>query len=81
MAEQNTSGDLNIIVAGIGSGVSIYPLLINHPFPMMVGMHIGINVLPMPTLFEINPQGLATLDDWQIKLFPQFAFSFSKSKQ
>ncbi len=76
---QKTSGDKNVILftGGIAVGVSLYQF--EHPFPIFTGIQIGIMGTYLPMSYEFN-DGIVTLDDWQIRFLPQFAFTFGIPK-
>ena len=76
---QKTSGDKNVILFSGGSAVGVSLYQFEHPFPIFVGMQIGIMGAYLPMSYEFD-DGIVTLDDWQIRFLPQFAFSIGIPK-
>ena len=76
---QKTSGDKNVILFSGGSAVGVSLYQFEHPFPIFVGMQIGIMGAYLPMSYEFD-EGIVTLDDWQIRFLPQFAFSIGIPK-
>ena len=66
---QKTSGDKNIILFLVGVGVEVSPFQFEQPFPMDIGISIGFRGAYLPTSYAFN-DGIATLEDWQIKFLP-----------
>jgi len=76
---QKTSADKNVILFSVGTAVGVSLYQFEHPFPIFVGMQIGINGSYLPMSYEFD-DGIVTLDDWQIRFLPQFAFTFGIPK-
>ena len=53
---------------------------LKQPFPIRIGMGIGMHSFYSPTSYELETDGLVTLDDWQIVSLPQFTFIVSSGK-
>jgi len=63
------SGDKNTILFTVGGGVGVFPFKFEQPFPMDIGISIGFRGAYLPTSYAFN-DGIATLEEWQIKFLP-----------
>ena len=65
-ANLNTSGKFNKVIPHLIYGINISAFRFKNPFPMIIGFSIFGTSEFRPIKYEIDSEGLVTLDDWKL---------------